>query len=72
MWRELPLTRQTLLDRGLRVHGVYTQHKGVTTPDRVYVHWQDDANRHEIKVAEHLIVARRVFNVFPGDERPWE
>ncbi|HCP82002.1 MAG TPA: hypothetical protein DIT67_10575 [Octadecabacter sp.] len=72
MWRELPLTRATLIERGLRVHGVWTTHKGLDTPDIVHVHWQGDANRHEIKVARHIIVGRKIYNVFPGDDRPWE
>lgn len=71
LWRELSLTRNTLIERGLCVHGVWTMHIGLDTPPRVYIDWQNDPNHHEIQVAEHLVVARRIINVTPGDQKPW-
>lgn len=71
LWRELSLTRGTLLERGLRVHGVWTMHIGLDTPPRVYVDWQDAPNKHEIDVAEHLVVARKIIHVEPGGNKPW-
>ena len=71
LWRELSLTRNALIDRGLRVHGVWTMHIGLDTPPRVYIHWQDDPNKHEMKVAEHLVVARRIIHVRPSNAAPW-
>ena len=71
LWRELPLTRGTLLERGLRVHGVWTMHIGLDTPPRVYVDWQSEPNRHERTVAEHLVVARKVIHIEPGGRKPW-
>lgn len=71
LWRELSLTRNALRDRGLRVHGVWTMHIGLDTPPRVYIDWQDEPNKHEMKVAEHLVVARRIIHLKPGDEKPW-
>lgn len=71
LWRELPLTRAALINRGLRVHGVWTMHIGLGTPPRVYVDWQDDPNKHEMKVAEHLVVARRIIHITAADNKPW-
>ena len=71
LWSELPLTRGTLHDRGLRVHGVWTMHIGLDTPLRVYIDWQEAPNKHEVKVAEHLVVARKIIHILPGDEKPW-
>jgi hypothetical protein len=71
LWRELPLTRGTLLERGLRVHGVWTMHIGLDTLPRVYVDWQSEPNRHERAVAEHLVVARKVIHIEPGGRKPW-
>lgn len=71
LWRELSLTRGTLHDRGLSVHDVWTMYIGLDTPPRVYIDWQEAPNKHEIKVAEHLVVARRIIHILPGDEKPW-
>ena len=70
-WRELPLTRSALIDRGLRVHGVWTMHKGLATPPRVYIDWQDEPNPHERGVAEHMVIARRIIHINPGNDKPW-
>ncbi|WP_424943894.1 hypothetical protein [Aliiroseovarius crassostreae] len=71
LWRELSLTRETLQDRDLSVHGVWTMHIGVDTPPRVYIDWQFAPNKHEIKVAEHIVVARKIIHILPGDAKPW-
>jgi hypothetical protein len=70
-WRELPLTRDALRQRGLHVDGVWTTYTGLTTPDIVYVHWENEPNRHEMNVARHIVVARKVFDIEPGQDRPW-
>lgn len=70
LWRELSLTRSTLLERGLRVHGVWTVHIGLGTPPCVYVDWQTEPNRHERAVAENLVVARKIIHVERGGNKP--
>ncbi|MBT3143476.1 hypothetical protein KL867_20670 [Ruegeria litorea] len=46
-------------------------HIGLDTPPRVYVDWQDAPNKHEIDVAEHLVVARKIIHIEPGGRKPW-
>lgn len=71
LWRELPLTRATLQDRGLKVLGVWTMDIGIRSHQRVYVDWQQEPNQHEFQLAKHLVFARRIIDILPGDEKPW-
>lgn len=69
--REKPLTRSTLSERGLRARGTWATHIGLDTSPCVYFDWHDEPNRHELVVAEYLVVVSKTIHIEPDGKKPW-